>query len=82
MSGGQKYKSKRCHARRKFWKRYKGPMECSYCNNPVSKFMLDGDDLLATIDHVIPLASGGTNEYNNMVLSCYRCNQNKNEGRK
>lgn len=77
LSGSQAFKKLRVRARRKFWKKYKGPMECSYCNNPVSRFMLDGDELLATIDHVIPLASGGTSEYNNLVLACFKCNQGR-----
>ncbi len=71
------FKNKRNKARKKFWKRYKGPMECVYCNNPVAKCMVDGDQFLATIDHVIPLAMGGSNEYNNMVLACFSCNQRR-----
>lgn len=78
----KKYKNLRCRARQTFWKKYKGPLNCKYCKNPVSRHMLDGDDLKATIDHIIPLAKGGKSSYNNLVLSCFRCNQNRSEGRK
>lgn len=30
-----------------------------------------------TIDHIIPLASGGTNQISNFQCSCYSCNQFK-----
>ena len=31
----------------------------------------------ATVEHVIPLQKGGTNEWNNLVMLCEKCNQEK-----
>lgn len=38
--------------------------KCFYCGNRAT-----------TIDHVIPLAHGGSNDPQNLVASCYTCNQ-------
>jgi len=44
---------------------------CSYCRSP----LLAG--VAMVVEHIVPLASGGTNELSNLCLSCYRCNQFK-----
>ena len=31
----------------------------------------------ASIDHVIPVSKGGTNDLDNLVLACHRCNARK-----
>lgn len=36
-------------------------------------------DLPSTLDHVIPLSQGGTNENENLVLACFTCNQIKGD---
>lgn len=72
-----KYKHLRTRAREKFWRRYKGEMYCVYCGCFVSRYMIDGDELKATIDHVIPLAYGGKSDYDNLVLSCLKCNRQR-----
>jgi len=36
-----------------------------------------GDTEWLTIDHVIPLAKGGTNRENNLITLCKKCNQEK-----
>lgn len=80
MSPRQKrFKNLRSRASKTFWKRYTGAMECVYCKNPVCRYMIDGDPFKATIDHVIPLSDGGKSLYNNLVLSCYNCNQKRSE---
>jgi len=40
---------------------------CFYCGKPV------GEDI--TVEHLIPLTSGGTNLLSNMVLAHFKCNQ-------
>lgn len=32
-----------------------------------------------TLDHVIPRANGGTDQVNNIVAACFRCNQRRNQ---
>lgn len=44
---------------------------CAYCRNP----MLVGVPMV--VDHVIPLAAGGTSSLDNLCLACYRCNEFK-----
>jgi 5-methylcytosine-specific restriction endonuclease McrA len=39
---------------------------CSYCNGPGG-----------TIDHIVPLADGGTNDWWNMTSACKSCNSSK-----
>jgi len=41
--------------------------ECVYC----------GSSRNLTIDHVIPKSRGGTNEWTNLVTSCFKCNLKK-----
>lgn len=41
--------------------------KCVYCGN--------GKNL--TLDHVVPKSRGGTNEWNNLVTSCFKCNLKK-----
>jgi 5-methylcytosine-specific restriction endonuclease McrA len=48
---------------------------CCYCgrvtnNIPFSK-------LQATLEHVIPKSRGGTNDYDNLVMACSACNNNR-----
>jgi hypothetical protein len=42
--------------------------ECAYCSNPAE-----------TIDHVVPLARGGTNYEGNLVPCCKWCNSSKSD---
>ena len=43
---------------------------CHWCNTPL-------DMANATIDHVVPLARGGTNQRDNLVLACRPCNSSR-----
>lgn len=36
-------------------------------------------DLFLTLDHVIPIAEGGSNELNNLVPACSKCNNARNK---
>jgi 5-methylcytosine-specific restriction endonuclease McrA len=44
--------------------------QCFYCMRPL---------LLSesTLDHIVPVAKGGTAAVTNLVASCYSCNQSK-----
>lgn len=41
---------------------------CVYCNGPVEH-----------IDHVIPVAAGGSSQWENLAPTCAHCNQSKND---
>jgi len=43
---------------------------CQYCSTPVPRHE-------STYDHVLPRAAGGKTEWENVVISCYGCNQKK-----
>lgn len=67
---------------------------CHYCGHPVvgpgnaaevctitpdGLYQLPPTHRSATIDHVIPLVAGGTNDLTNLVLACDRCNSTKGD---
>lgn len=49
---------------------------CQYCGDAVAIGFRAGDKL-ATIDHKIPLARGGSSKRFNLTCACYACNQAK-----
>lgn len=57
-------------SRKNVWLRDEG--KCQYCNKSVSFDTF-------TIDHVIPKTAGGKSIWENVVVSCYGCNQKKGE---
>lgn len=47
---------------------------CQYCGrNPKE------DNCKLMIDHIIPRAKGGTDNYNNLITSCFECNAGKSD---
>ncbi|SRR6266568_2945831 len=48
------------------YKRQKG--KCYYCRQTLIKY---------NVDHVVPVACGGSNDPDNLVVTCPRCNQSK-----
>lgn len=48
--------------------------KCVYCSKQLT---LGTND--ACVDHVIPLAKGGNNEDENLVMACRRCNSSKKD---
>ena len=59
---------KRAHKKKNLIKKTYGK-KCYICNEA------PGD----TIDHVIPLSKGGTNDIENLRLACYNCNWKKGD---
>lgn len=59
---------KRAHKKRKLLKEIYGK-ECYICKKAVAD----------TIDHVVPLSKGGTNEIGNLRPACYSCNWEKGD---
>jgi 5-methylcytosine-specific restriction endonuclease McrA len=57
-------------SRRNIWLRDEG--KCQYCNLNVNVKQF-------TIDHVHPKHAGGKTSWDNVVVSCYNCNQKKGE---
>ena len=47
-----------------------GTLTCVYCNKSVE---FGGD----TLDHIIPLSRGGTNDKMNLTIACKSCNCKK-----
>lgn len=43
---------------------------CRYCGTPVTPYT-------ATLDHLVPMAAGGTNGLDNLVTACLACNTRK-----
>jgi 5-methylcytosine-specific restriction endonuclease McrA len=59
----------------KVWQRDR--YRCKYCGRKVTDYNLSDSALpddAATIDHVTPRASGGTNALSNLVTACHECN--------
>lgn len=45
---------------------------CSYCGNPGTDFELE-------IDHIIPVAKGGSHHISNLTTACMVCNREKSD---
>lgn len=50
---------------------------CFHCGK-ITELTIERHDLQATRDHFIPRSKGG-GDAENIVLSCYRCNQDKGD---
>jgi 5-methylcytosine-specific restriction endonuclease McrA len=67
------------HVKVEVWQRDK--YRCRYCRRPVQTPSESAPtDTWATVDHVTPLARGGTNAKGNLVTACLPCNQEKADG--
>jgi 5-methylcytosine-specific restriction endonuclease McrA len=66
-----------------------GGMRCHYCSIPLIRGFKNNLEAieslkkngfgLATVDHIVPLSKGGSNEPWNMVLACLDCNEAKGD---
>lgn len=63
--------------RERLYLEFKG--RCYLCGRKTKLKSPRGDPLLATIDHVVPLSRGGTNEASNLRLCCRGCNKKKSD---
>ncbi len=57
------------YSKRNIWIRDEGC--CQYCDTFIPKEY--------TVDHVIPRTKGGKTVFDNVVLSCFKCNQKKGD---
>jgi 5-methylcytosine-specific restriction endonuclease McrA len=53
---------------------YRQGFRCHYCGDSLEMFAPFPYRKSASIDHVIPLSAGGTNEAGNLVVACHECN--------
>ncbi len=53
-----------------WWKEQLAKGECHYCHGHFAAAEL-------TMDHIIPVARGGTSDKSNVVPACFTCNQSK-----
>lgn len=53
--------------------------KCQLCGEPVKRKAQVPDPLSPTLDHIIPLAKGGTHEAKNVQLAHFRCNALKRD---
>jgi len=51
--------------------------KCVYCGVAHNSCRPDGTRVKCVVDHVIPLARGGTNDPDNLVFCCEKCNREK-----
>lgn len=51
-------------------------LTCCYCGAHTHTGG-ERDDLCATLDHVLPRAAGGSNDSDNLVCACRKCNADK-----
>ena len=52
---------------------------CGICGLPVDKSLKYPDPMCATVDHIIPVDKGGTNELSNLQLAHHYCNRQKSD---
>ena len=64
---------KRISARTRFTVMHNSNFCCHYCGK------LSSRETSLVVDHVIPVAKGGTDDIENLVASCEECNQGKSD---
>lgn len=56
--------------------------DCTWCCRPMIDRPIDPSadcSLHMTLEHLMPLVHGGTNEVWNLALACYQCNNTRGE---
>lgn len=69
----------RSNHRQLFWSRYDGFMVCFHCGITVIRNPEWNCPWAATIDHLVPRSRGGSNEMQNLALSCAKCNADRRD---
>ena len=60
--------------------RYKGILECHYCEETIDMENKPPNPRALTIDHVVPLSKGGgLKDKDNVVVCCWQCNAQKGD---
>lgn len=72
----RKGSNSRSALKRKIWQRDR--YLCRYCGTNVQA-RVPFQANTATVDHVVPLAKGGTNGRDNLVTACLACNNGKGD---
>lgn len=57
-----------------------GTLQCALCGRQLDPDAPRCTDAAIELDHVVPVAAGGTDEQDNLQLSCYPCNRAKGDG--
>lgn len=55
---------------------------CTWCCRPLIREPIHPDrdcDAHMTVEHIIPLVKGGTNDLCNLALACYGCNNDRGD---
>lgn len=81
MNSGKKNSARRRRGVKRMFNTQDG--KCCYCGQPMwlhfehpdRKLTSRNRKTMATVEHIIPTAMGGSNRKENLILSCYRCNQ-------
>jgi 5-methylcytosine-specific restriction endonuclease McrA len=64
----------------KRWLKEFGELACHYCKKGDLKINTRNEEKIATLDHVVPRAKGGTvYDSKNLVVACLACNQSKKD---
>ena len=50
---------------------------CYYCKRSMSRKERKNPNLVATLDHMLPISRGGRNQRDNLVAACLECNRKK-----
>lgn len=81
-SSGRKVKGKHRRQRGNLWYKQRQRViardtHCVICGQEVDKTIKYPDAWSATVDHIVPVSMGGTNEISNLALAHFKCNSGR-----
>lgn len=53
---------------------------CSICRGPIDPALRFPDRMAGSVDHIVPLSKGGTDERSNLAAAHYSCNSRRGDG--